>query len=214
MHACKLAVALLLLFASLICFAAGDLVTAFRFDRSEQGDAAVRLARQALEYACRRHEPLPLPDKLPPLLHERGAVFVSSMMNGTGAPRCCMGTLNPREATLAQEIIANAFAAAEHDTRFPPIPPTELRKLRVIVSVIGESRPISDPTTLDPLRDGLAVCGSRQTGVVLPGETDDVQKMIAWGRIRAGASAKERVQYLRLAAVRFMEGLPAQAADK
>ncbi len=156
----------------------------------------MQLARQALDYACRRHELLPLPKNLPPLLRMHGAVFVSTMLSGSGAPRCCMGTLSPREATLAQEIIANAYAAACHDARFPPIRPEELHKFRVIVSIIGESRPITDPTALDPLQDGLAVCGARQTGVVLPGETDDTHKMLAWGRTRAGASAQDPVQYL------------------
>ncbi len=183
-------------------------MAAFRRDQTHQGEAAVALARQALDYACRTHHQMPVPEKLPALLNEHGAVFVSSMLSASGAPRCCMGTLVPRESTLAQEIIANAFAAALHDKRFPPIRPGELPTFRVIVSIIGESRPITDPLTLDPLHDGLAVCGPQETGVVLPGETDEVQKMIAWGRIRAGVQAGQRVQYQRLDAVRFMEEHP------
>jgi len=202
-------VALLIIVMSLVtalCFAASNLVEAFRHDREGQGEAALALARQALDYSARTHEPFPLPDKLPPLLKARGAVFVSSMLYRNGAPRCCMGTLHPRESTLAQEIVANALAAAAHDKRFPPIQPAELTSFRVIVSIIGDSHPITDPTTLDPVADGLAVCGPRETGVVLPGETGDVQKMIAWGRIRAGVKADEPASYLRLEAIRFMEG--------
>ncbi|MHB9132319.1 MAG: AMMECR1 domain-containing protein [Armatimonadota bacterium] len=183
---------------------ADDLVRAFKQD-PKQGEAALVLARSALEQYCRTREPLSLPKELPPLLRQRSAVFVSAMMSGTGAPRCCMGTLLPREATLAQEIVANANAAAAHDKRFPPIKPEELPRMRIIVSIIGAAQPIANPTILDPVEDGLAVCGPRETGVVLPGETADVQKMIAWGRTRAGVKAGEAVQYQKLTAVRFME---------
>lgn len=186
---------------------AGDLVAAFRADPA-QGQAALALARQALDYACRHREPLPLPDKLPPLLQQRSAVFVSTMDPRTGAPRCCMGTLLPREATLAQEIIANAYNAAVCDKRFAPLQPADLPRLRVIVSIIGDASPITDPATLDPVLDGLAVCGPNETGVVLPGETADPGKMLAWGRIRAGVKPDAPVQCLRLNAIRYMETPP------
>jgi AMMECR1 domain-containing protein len=184
-----------------------DQVTAFRADAAA-GQAALALARQALDYACRTHEPLPLPKALPPLLKERGAVFVSTMDPRTGAPRCCMGTLQPREASLAREIIANAYAAAVCDKRFAPLRPADLPRLRVIVSIIGEARPIADPATLDPVRDGLAAQGPDETGVVLPGETADPAKMLAWARIRARVKTDTPVQYLRLDAIRFMEMPP------
>jgi hypothetical protein len=74
-----------------------------------------------------------------------------------------------------------------------------------IVSVIGECRSCKDPSTLDPKTDGLAVCGPRETGVVLPGETADPAKMLAWGRIRAGVSTADNVQYLRFDAIRYMD---------
>lgn len=186
---------------------AGDVVADFRADPAA-GLAALALARRALDYACRTHEPLPLPKGLPVLLKARSAVFVSTMDPRTGAPRCCMGTLLPREATLAQEIIANAYAAAVCDKRFAPLQPADLPRLRVIVSIIGESRPIDDPASLDPVRDGLAARGPKETGVVLPGETADVAKMLAWARIRAGVTGNDPAQYLRLDAIRCMETPP------
>jgi AMMECR1 domain-containing protein len=186
---------------------AGELVASFRAD-SAQGLAALALARQALAHAVRTHEPLPLPATLPPLLKRRGAAFVSTMDPRTGAPRCCMGTLQPREATLAQEIIANAFAAALFDKRFPPLKTADLARLRVIVSIIGDAQPVADPATLDPVQDGLAVCGPTETGVVLPGETNDPAKMLAWGRIRAGATPDTPVRYLRLEAIRYLDAPP------
>lgn len=181
-----------------------NLSRAFRQDTSGQGQAALALARSAANYYAVHHEPLPLPDQLPALLREPGAVFVSSM-DAQGAPRCCMGTLTPREPMLAQEIISNACAAVAHDKRFAPISPAELKKIRLIVSIIGNSDPITDPLTLNPVVDGLAVRGPHETGVVLPGETGSADTMLRWGRIRAGVRAHDAVTYLRLDAVRYIE---------
>lgn len=186
------------------CFA-NPLTEAFGRDTRGQGMTAVALARQALDYATRTHEPLPLPNELPPLLRRRGAVFVSSMLIATGAPRCCMGTLTPQMPTLAEEIINNAYLAATADKRFPPLKPADLKHLRVIVSIIGDCVPLDDPATLDPLRDGLAVRGLHETGIVLPGETEKVTTMLGWGRIRAKLSADDPAEYFHLEAVRFME---------
>lgn len=194
----------LLLIWTLSCHAS-QLTEAFAQDTRGQGMAAVALARQALEYSVRTHEPLPAPKELPPLLRKRGAVFVSSMIIGSGAPRCCMGTLTPQMPTLAEEIINNAYLAAVADKRFKPLRPADLKSLRVIVSVIGECTPINDLSTLDPLRDGLAVRGPRETGVVLPGETQKIETMLAWGRIRAKLSQDAPAECFRLEAVRFME---------
>lgn len=180
-----------------------SLIERFRGDATGQGRVALTLARRALEHYCLTREPLPVPRNLPPLLRERGAVFVSAMVYGK--PRCCMGTLIPKEPTLAEEIIANASAAAVHDKRFPPTRPVELGRLRIVVSIIGERQPVANPSVVDPLRDGLAVRGPRETGIVLPGETGDLKTMVAWGRLRAGMKSNEEARYFRLEAVRFME---------
>ena len=80
---------LLLLCTALTGLAAENVAQKFRNDTLDQGQAALALGRQAMEYYCRHREPLPLPATLPPLLRQRGAVFISAM-DTKGAPRCCM----------------------------------------------------------------------------------------------------------------------------
>lgn len=201
----RIALPVMLLFVFALPCRANQLTEAFAKDTRGQGMAAVALARQALEYSARTHEPLPLPKELPPLLRKRGAVFVSSMLIATGAPRCCMGSLTPQMPTLAEEIINNAYLAAVADKRFKPLKTADLKGLRVIVSIIGDCTPINDLSRLDPLRDGLAVRGPHETGVVLPGETKKTDTMLAWGRIRAKLSNDDSAECFRLEAVRFME---------
>lgn len=164
------------------------------------------LARKAFDTYVLNHEVIDCPKDLPPLLRERGGVFVSTM-DSKGAPRCCMGTLYPMEADIAHEIIANAVTAAGRDRRFRPIKPNELIKLRLIVSIIGRPTPIneSDIKRLDPVQHGLVVKNGSQYGVMLTGETDKIELMLKWGRIRANANANSRVEYFIIDDVRFME---------
>ncbi|MEI6519025.1 MAG: AMMECR1 domain-containing protein [bacterium] len=183
---------------------ASEIIDAFHRDTRNQGELALALARKALNLAVLQHDQLPLPKELPDLLQMRGAVFVSAM-NAQGAPVCCMGTLEPQQRTLGEEIIANALLAGANDKRFPPLKPEQLPKIRVIISIIGDVTPIADPLTLDPVTDGLAARGANETGVVLPGETKDPKKMVEWARIRAKAKKNDKVEYLRIEAMRFIE---------
>ena len=119
-----------------------------------------------------------------------------------------MGTLHPRGPNLAADLIEAACLCAAHDLRFPPLRPAELPRLRVIVSILDPPQAVTEPRSLDPVLEGLAVRSAERTGVVLPGETRDPETMQRWGRIRAEAEPGERVEYLRLRAVRYIEPGP------
>lgn len=179
------------------------LVAEFRADREGAGAAALALARSALDAWCLRHERLEPPADLPPLLRKRSGVFVSAILGD--APRCCMGSLYPIRATLAEEIVAAAIAAAGMDLRFPPLRPEELGGLRVVVSIVNPPESLADPAHLDPVKDGLAVRSATRWGVVLPGETPHRDLMIEWARIRAGAADDEPVEHFRVSAHRILE---------
>lgn len=189
-------------------------------DRWRNADAQTQafilsLARRAFDaYALRREVIDPDRSGLPPLLKQRAGVFVSAMRNG--APRCCMGTIYPTESNAAKEIIANAVAAAGRDRRFPPVKADELKHLILIVSIVGKPRPITadELSSLDPTRDGLMVKSGDKYGVVLSGETNDVERMVKWGRIRAGVSETATVELFRLDVVRFVEGKEGEERGK
>ncbi len=170
--------------------------------------AVLGLARRAFDAYIARHEEIAPPAPLPSYLKTRVGVFVSAMRSG--APRCCMGTLYPTQTDAAEEIIANAVAAAGRDRRFPPIKPSERGQLRLIVSIVSPPHPITagEIGSLDPTRDGLVVQHGDRCGVILSGETDDTARMVAWGRLRAGARPTDSVQFFRIESVRFVEPTP------
>lgn len=179
-----------------------DLLSRFAAD-PVAAQALLDLARSAFDAYVLRHERLAPPDDLPPLLRERSAVFVSAILGD--APRCCMGSVYPTRPTIAEEIVVAARRAAGLDVRFPPITPAELRRLRLIVSVVAPPEPIASAAGLDPLADGLAVRGPERWGVVLTGETPRAELLEPWARIRAGVGESERVDYYRVRAFRILE---------
>ena len=133
-------------------------------------DPLVALARAGVEHAARRGVSLEtVPEALAEALSTGpGACFVS-LHDARGALRGCIGTLAPTRATLAEEILANAFAAARRDRRFAPLEPGELPGLSVKVDVLSVPEPALGLEDLDPGRYGVVVTGPRgERGVLLP----------------------------------------------
>lgn len=102
------------------------------------------------------------------LLQAPGATFITLTANGE--LRGCIGTLEAYRP-LADDVAANARAAAFSDYRFPPVTTRELPALCVEVSLLGPAEPLAAAseteaiTRLVPGRDGviLALEGRRAT---------------------------------------------------
>ena len=169
---------------------------------------ALQLARRAFDTYAERRDIVVPESNLGPLFSLRSGVFVSTMVHG--APRSCMGSLYPMQSDLAHEIVACAVASAGQDRRFAAVAPAELHSLRLIVSIVDRPIPISPAVvqTLDPVRSGLAVRFAGRYGVVLSGETSHRDRMIAWARTRAGASASDIVSYYKIDDIRLIEASP------
>lgn len=98
----------------------------------------------------------------------RAACFVS--IKRDGQLRGCIGTIHPTQASLAEEICANAVAAASRDPRFEDVQDFELDELVYDVDVLGKPEEVAGPEALDPGRYGVIVSsadGSRR-GLLLP----------------------------------------------
>jgi AmmeMemoRadiSam system protein A len=141
-----------------------------------------------------------------PIEGGQAGVFVTIHKAGTGELRGCIGTIEPTEPLLAQEIINNAIAAATRDPRFPPVGPRELRDLVIDVSVLYPPEPIESLDQLDPGRYGVIVQslehgsgrGGRR-GLLLPDipGIDDAETQVAYARQKAWIGPDEPVQLFR-----------------
>jgi AmmeMemoRadiSam system protein A/AmmeMemoRadiSam system protein B len=126
------------------------------------------LARRTIETFVRDGTIITAPDDLPEELSVRAACFVS-IKTRSGDLRGCIGTVDPVEDTLAEEIITNAVSSATRDPRFPPVDPDELSNLKYSVDVLSSPEPCNFED-LDPKIFGVVVEdeGGLRRGLLLP----------------------------------------------
>ena len=132
------------------------------------GDPYTKLARSAVESHVKSGSHIQIPQNLPEEFYSRRAGVFVTIFRGKEL-RGCIGTYHPSKGNLAEELVANAIAAAIHDYRFVAITSEELPFLRYEVSVLGEPKKISDPHGMDPKKNGVIVqCGDGRCGLLLP----------------------------------------------
>jgi AmmeMemoRadiSam system protein A len=92
-----------------------------------------------------------------------------SIKTRSGDLRGCIGTVDPVNDSLTEEIITNAVSSATRDPRFAPVRPDELPGLKYSVDVLSTPEPC-DLDDLDPKVYGVVVedeVGFRR-GLLLP----------------------------------------------
>ncbi len=130
----------------------------------EEERTCLKLARQALEHYFETGRPLRSPVISGALKEKRGA-FVTLTVNGD--LRGCIGYPLPMKP-LDETVIEMAVAAATQDTRFEPLSPKELIKLKIEISVLGLPEPASDPSEVQVGSHGIIVSKGFYKGLLLP----------------------------------------------
>ncbi len=133
---------------------------------SSETHPLVSLATRSIKHHIETRSPLPCPNPLPEELKIRAGTFVSIKKNGT--LRGCIGTVQPKYANLAEEVIQNAIKASSKDPRFPPIEMQELPELNISVDVLTAPEKVESLQALDVQRYGLIVRSQSRQGLLLP----------------------------------------------
>ena len=171
-------------------------------ERRSRESALVRYARKVVE-AYVSGEKLPEPEGLEEFRGQKSGVFVS--IKEHGQLRGCIGTTEPTQDDIIEEVTHNAIAAATRDPRFDPVEAFELENLVYSVDVLKPAEPVTDMRALDPKRYGVIVsCGSRR-GLLLPDleGIDTAEEQVAIARRKAGIGPDEPVQLQRFEVVRY-----------
>ncbi len=161
-----------------------------------------KLARETVETYVKEGK-TPQPEELTPEMKQQAGVFVS--IHKFGELRGCIGTFEPQQENVAEEIITNAISSATRDPRFPPVAPDELKDLSYSVDVLTTPEPIPDKDQLDPKRYGVIVeCGLRR-GLLLPDleGVDTVDYQIDICRQKAGIAPDEPIKLYRFEVKRY-----------
>jgi AmmeMemoRadiSam system protein A len=114
-----------------------------------------------------------------PWLREQGASFITLTLEAR--LRGCIGTLRPHR-TLAEDVKANAVAAAFRDPRFTPLSAGEFASVALEVSVLSALEPMSfsdEPDALRQLRagvDGVVFEYGHHASTFLPQVWEDIKE--------------------------------------
>ena len=160
------------------------------------------LAKNTIESFVRNGK-MPKVKELTSEMREKAGVFVSIKKHGQ--LRGCIGTFEPRQPNVAEEIMNNAVSSATRDPRFMPVMPEELPDLTYSVDVLTSPEPVESEKDLDPQEYGVIVEAGRRHGLLLPDleGVDTVEKQIDICRQKAGIAPDEPVKLYRFEVKRY-----------
>lgn len=153
-------------------FAAEDGRVAISHLLREHGLTLLQLAAASIRHGLQHARPLPVTvGEYSESLRGDGASFVT--LKCAGRLRGCIGSVDAHRP-LAEDVAANGYAAAFHDSRFPRLQVTEWSQLQVSVSVLSEPEPMTFASEaellaqLQPGEDGLIIRSQGRRAVFLP----------------------------------------------
>lgn len=126
-------------------------------------------------------------------MKQRAGVFVSIKKQGN--LRGCIGTFEPTQENIAEEIIHNAIQSATQDPRFDRIEPSELDELQYSVDILSSPQPVKDYKQLNPKKHGIIVASGWRKGLLLPDleGVDSVEQQIEICMQKAGIAPGEPI---------------------
>ena len=163
----------------------------------------VTLALAAIDAYVMEGRVIEAPSDLPDELKATQAgAFVS--LKKDGCLRGCIGTIEPTQDSLAEEIIANAISAATRDPRFLPVEPRELSELKCSVDVLTPAEQC-DMSDLDPKRYGVIVESGMRRGLLLPDleGVDTVEDQVDIARRKAFINNHDPIKLYRFEVIRY-----------
>ena len=163
----------------------------------------VELAKQTIEEYVRTGKTISPPRDLSPELAARAGVFVS--LKKMGNLRGCIGTFEPMAATVAEEVVKNAIAAATQDPRFHAVEEDELAELEYSVDVLSAPEKITNIKDLDPKEYGIIVVQGMRQGLLLPdlAGVDTIEEQLRITKMKAGIWTDENLEIFRFAVTRY-----------
>lgn len=162
-------------------------------------DIYVQLAHDAIKTYLEEEE---LPDKstIPLEIQTKRAGCFVSLHSQDGKLRGCIGTIYPTYKNLSGEIMANAIAASQHDTRFTPVSLKELEDIDINVDILSSPEQIFSEKDLDIKKYGVIVQASDgRDGVLLPDikGIKSIKEQITIAREKAGILPDEEISLFR-----------------
>lgn len=135
----------------------------------------------------------------------KAACFVTIYNQNDNSLRGCIGTLEPNQLNLKEEIHSNTISAAFHDPRFLPLRKDEMKDIYISVDVLDTPESISSVEKLDPQIYGVIVSSKGRKGVLLPAlpGIETVRDQLAIAMKKAGIDSGESIELYRFKVKRY-----------
>lgn len=168
--------------------------------------ALVQLARKTIDTYVRTGRRIRPDDAPEPIEGGPAGAFVTLHTASSRELRGCIGTIQPTQSSLAQEVINNAISAATRDPRFPPVIPAELEDLVIDVSVLHPPEPIESINELNPKVYGVIVQRGWRRGLLLPDieGINDCETQVRHARLKGGIAPNEKVDLYRFKVEKYV----------
>jgi hypothetical protein len=164
----------------------------------------VKLAKDTVELYINERKVLPRPaGDLVPEMKEHAGVFICLKIRGM--LRGCIGTFEPQEKDVADEVIRNAVSAATCDPRFSCVRPDELDHIEYTIDVLAAPEQVNSEADLDPRRYGVIVQAGRRRGLLLPDleGVDTAREQVGIAMQKAGIAPGTPVTLFRFEVKRY-----------
>jgi AmmeMemoRadiSam system protein A len=163
----------------------------------------VALAKKTVETYVRTGKRINPPKTLSPEMKEQAGVFVS--IHKLGDLRGCIGTFEPQQHNVAEEVIANAISSAIRDPRFEPVEEGELKDLDYSIDILTAPELVESEKQLDPKKYGVIVQAGWRRGLLLPDleGVDTAALQIDICRQKGGIGHEEPVRLYRFEVKRY-----------
>ncbi len=175
--------------------------------RKHESDPYVRLAIESLTSYLQTGKQLKkLPDYVTAEMKDtQRGVFVS--LKKYGNLRGCIGTIFPKNNSIAEEIISNAISAGLNDPRFNEVDENEILDIVFSVDVLTEPKPASIEE-LNPKKYGVIVQSKGKTGLLLPDleGVNSIEEQLAIALEKAGIVPNEEYTIQKFEVIRHKEG--------
>jgi len=132
---------------------------------------------RAVATASARGEEAPSPPATLAGLRWRWGLFVTAMEGRSN--RGCFGHSDPAPEALGEQLSEAADGAVTRDVRRQPLSERRLAKVRLVVTLVGPTRPIDTLEGVDPRREGVIVEGAERSAAFVPGELPGVRYDLA-----------------------------------
>jgi len=149
----------------------------------------------------------------PPMLSEffqRSIPLFVTMKKGETV-RGCMGSLQSRRATLAEEIRENLRRAGFQDPWHREVLGDEMPGMTIYLTAVGKPRAVRDIGEISPANDGALLRQGNREAVVLPGEAKTQRYLLAFLLAKSGANPKQPYHIYRIKTLSVAFTIPAES---